>query len=237
MRERPILFSAPMVRAIRAGGKTQTRRILKGSTEHKGPYNPAYLEVHRRDKGWASICPYGSPGDRLWVREQLKRTVKGQWVYAVDNTPVVVDQANQTAMITWAHHKNQDYCPSIHMPRWASRITLEITGVRVERLNEISEADAVAEGLPRASGDGGGPGAGFKWKGLGFCDTVSKHSVTRERTYHVANKDGTCRCVLNGPGPARCAFRVLFESIYGPGSFDSRWAWVIDFRRLEGGLA
>ena len=114
MKERPILFSAPMVRAILSGAKTQTRRIIKPQ-----PIDSADdpIGAYTVDGGRSWRCPHGRPGDRLWVRE---------------------------AFI----HEPADYCwkPSIHMPRWASRITLEITDVRVERLQDISEADAVAEG-------------------------------------------------------------------------------------------
>lgn len=92
------------------------------------------------------LCPHGAPGDRLWVREMLHRPDGDPWLYEADNQPVMVSKEDETAMLVWAHHKEQNYCPSIHMPRWASRITLELTAVRVERLQEISEGDAKAEG-------------------------------------------------------------------------------------------
>lgn len=139
MKSRPILFSAPMVRALLAGSKTQTRRVFKGTTEFKGPYNPAYLEMHKGHKGWASICPYGQPGDRLWVRE----TFSDDWVdlghpvqYRADGE---MDSEMWAAGVRWR--------PSIHMARKYCRIELEITGVRVERLNDISVEDCRAEGI------------------------------------------------------------------------------------------
>lgn len=149
MRERPILFSAPMVRALLAGTKTQTRRVVKG-------IDPANLDSTMTKAQWRQVnrdrpvsfgptyfCPYGQPGDRLWVRETwafgihalaAKRDEDGPFVYAADGT------THGRLCERWR--------PSIHMPRHACRLILEITGVRVERLHEISEADARAEGCP-----------------------------------------------------------------------------------------
>ncbi len=141
MDARPILFSALMVREILAGTKTQTRRIVK-----PGNLGPGGLPVRQPTPDWnaahygggmwsdgldfAAFCPYGQPGDRLWVRETW---APGGRYAATDSRPGAVPR--------WR--------PSIHMPRAASRITLEITGVRVERLQDISEADALAEGIGR----------------------------------------------------------------------------------------
>ena len=151
MKEKPILFSGPMIRAILANTKTQTRRIFKPDrmtwdangryTTHamrggelsitgSGPFKPS---------SWLHYCPYGQPGDRLWVRESFARvpTACGSEdiVFAADYQ----DGSDRAAGVR--------YTPSIHMPRAVSRITLEITGVRVERLQDISEADAIAEGV------------------------------------------------------------------------------------------
>lgn len=150
MKERPILFSGPMVRAILAGRKTQTRRICKKAWWDEftwaGDVYPA------RESGWIAwwpkgdaeftkrayldgfLCPYGQPGDRLWVRE----------------TWLLVDDMNGSQQV---HYRadNEDipgsWKPSLFMPRWASRISLEITGVRVERLQGITEEDAQKEGV------------------------------------------------------------------------------------------
>lgn len=142
MKERPILFSGPMVRAILEKRKTQTRRVIKPQPEAWAHdmvgwelampnCRPLYPDSFAR-----SYCPYGQPGDRLWVRETWtipdptdKRTV----CYRSSNDPITT---------------GEKWKPSIYMPRWASRITLEITGVRVERLQDISESDAKAEGCP-----------------------------------------------------------------------------------------
>lgn len=150
MRERPILFSGEMVRAILEGRKTQTRRVAKVHDAHvAGMISPNGSNAARSPKEHVSYCPYGKPGDRLWVRETL-RTHRcfgfplGQspqvnpageriWSYAADNLP---DPTGSR--------------PSIHMPRWASRLTLELTEVRVERVQDIREEDAKAEGCQEA---------------------------------------------------------------------------------------
>ena len=126
MADRPILFSAPMVRALLAGTKTQTRRVCKLDVRSGMP-EPELASLLR-------CCPYGVPGDRLWVRETWAPLTVG---YAYRADPV------------WNAPPADRWHPSIHMPRAASRITLEVTGVRVERLQDISEADVIAEGCPR----------------------------------------------------------------------------------------
>lgn len=98
---------------------------------------------------WQGHSTFGKPGDALWVRETLRRSEFGPWVYRADDEPVEMgrDDPRITEMVAWAHHKEGDTCVSIHMPRWACRLRLRVTDVRVERLNEISVADALAEGL------------------------------------------------------------------------------------------
>jgi hypothetical protein len=99
---------------------------------------------------WGGIlrCPYGSPGDRLWVRESLREWGDGKWEYRADGAPVALDQDDPAvpAMVSWAYHRDSEYCASIHMPRWACRIVLELTEVRAERLWDISVEDVKAEG-------------------------------------------------------------------------------------------
>lgn len=123
MKARPILFKPDMVRAILDGRKTQTRRIVNG--EHLGCLN-AGLGAN------SETCPYGAPGDLLWVREA--------WGNGATR---VMYKAGCNRM----YRPPEGWKPSIHMPRWASRLTLEITDVRVERLQGISENDARAEGI------------------------------------------------------------------------------------------
>jgi hypothetical protein len=156
-KERPILFSGPMVRSILDGRKTQTRRIIKhrenrwecsddGVTGKAWPFWPCY--VFGEPEPIAMPCPYGKPGDRLWVRETFNSDWCDQVIFKADGGSA--KDAGYTKEPKWKR--------SIHMPRWASRITLEIIAVRVERLNEISEADAIAEGvLIDGIGSPGGP--------------------------------------------------------------------------------
>ena len=148
MRERPILFSGPMVCAILAGTKTQTRRPVKLNASGR-----AYLSGrnwHLGDPKCVKACPYGQPGDRLWVRETFRpfppcTEAPNLWniVYGAD-----ADQVEREAPKTYRPmlYNYERWSPSIHMPRWACRIVLKITNVRVERLQEISEQDATAEG-------------------------------------------------------------------------------------------
>ena len=131
MKERPIIFSAPMVMAILDGRKTQTRRIVK---------NAHMMTVDGEMVPIAALCPYGQPGARLWVREAWGALPHMLGGFQRESLRYRADGEYQNEHDAWR------WRPSIHMPRWASRITLEITGVRVERLQDISEADAVAEG-------------------------------------------------------------------------------------------
>jgi hypothetical protein len=170
--ERPISFSDPMVRAILDGRKTQTRRVVKPQPPADHPFpqpcvNDGYYWNDSKDDHddvsfWPTYstclpCPYGKPGDRLWVREA--------WAvvpHVTDNGPKHRAKGDGTG-VTWQADWNANpsgfkWKPSIHMPRWASRITLEITSVRVERLGDISEADAISEGvLIDGIGNPGGP--------------------------------------------------------------------------------
>ena len=149
MTERPILFSAPMVRAILAGTKTQTRRVAK----HPLAQNLSYIVDI--GKGWFGDeegevqirCPYGQPGDRLWVREKWQAVSGNDRARHIMTHPRPDRGWLEYAATPRADEPAYKWRPSIHMPRWASRITLEVTGVRVERLQDISEADAMAEGV------------------------------------------------------------------------------------------
>ena len=140
-KEHPILFSAPMVKAILAGTKTQTRRVCtpQPSRELLDEYAQIRRErcVQKDDAGMLSEClpgPYGAPGDRLWVRETWRRDI-----FDHEKTLYRASHGDQTVFDKWL--------PSIHMPRKRSRITLEIVAVRVERLQDISTSDAIAEGM------------------------------------------------------------------------------------------
>ena len=149
MKEHPILFASEMVRAILDRLKTQTRRVMvpqpregkytQRITEHAG----GVWQAESTDQEWR--CPYGVPGDRLWVRET--------WcpcrVYPIYRADCCEDTPSANTD-DWNEPDGDKWRPSIHMPRWASRILLEVTDVRVQRVQEISEADAIAEGAPLA---------------------------------------------------------------------------------------
>lgn len=135
MSEKPILFSGPMVKAIFEGRKTQTRRVVKRN---------AYGRVERNGKQWhiedldaVKACPYGVSGDRLWVKETFQIVPTGH----AGTMPIYRADGDQDRIVPGK------WKPSIFMPRTASRLTLEITGVRVERLQDISQSDAIAEGV------------------------------------------------------------------------------------------
>jgi len=150
MKERPILFSGPMVRAILEGRKTQTRRVVKCN-----PHKMAYIGIDLKDmkptwaawneKQWneggsqTAKCPYGQPGDRLWVRETFSAGIDNGEHSVLYKADSVTGGGSEMVFAKWK--------PSIHMPRWASRILLEIVSVRVERLRCISPEDVVAEGI------------------------------------------------------------------------------------------
>lgn len=229
VRERPILFSAPMVRAILDGTKTQTRRPVKGlALEWLAPnmLTPEFVALPGN-----GLCPYGAPGDRLWVREAWSAQYSYPLEYRGDHlawhhqTPPawrlgtnairthycadrsaydVCDYGEQGIdLVRIPMHDNNTprWVPSIHMPRWASRITLEVTDVRVERLQEISEADAQAEGVERHFDEG-------VW-------------------YYGPFERGTASAVD--------AYRILWDAINakrGHGWVTNPWVWVVSFRRV-----
>lgn len=217
-KERPIIFSAPMVRAIFEGRKTQTRRVVKGITDPEsfevlGDSGAGFLHSDKCQSfcdyacgGHEVECPYGKPGDRLWVKERFQLTTDARGkcviVYAADDSAffVLAEDGGEGDLCGVAEKADRSRClpierwrPSIHMPRWASRLTLEITGVRVERLQAISDADCLAEG------------------------------INAER----AVEDGVNR-------PYREEYARLWDSINGKGSWAANpWVWVIEFRRVE----
>jgi hypothetical protein len=164
MNEKPILFSGPMVRAILEGRKTMTRRVVRGKAANvdgeiaKVAYDvigpsltdaASFAFLTAGDQGYETVrCPHGGPGDRLWVREtwSTERHIDGS--YGRTMPPVFRADKGQLAIASCG------WRPSIFMPRWASRITLELTALRVERLQEITEADAKAEGVNGYDGMG-----------------------------------------------------------------------------------
>lgn len=215
VRERPILISGPMVRAILAGAKTQTRRVIKPQPNVATDLERFVDEAWQT--GWIDVpCPHGAPGDRLWVREtfycddyrypnvpEAERS-DGAWRESLLYFRADVPSGEFADAGYWGEPGGR-WTPSIHMPRWASRITLEVTSVRVERLHDITEEDARAEGVD--------PEPGMeRWRNY-----VSEFEGVRT----------TCAC-------ARDSFFSLWESINGTASLAANpWVWVVGFRRVE----
>lgn len=216
MKTRPILFSGPMVRALLDGSKTQTRRVVKPyGADHlfqfRGTTAAAGADEPTGEWAWCGsshvvnkhiCCPYGKPGDRLWVRE----TFGHPWHHA---QPRYFYRASDDEKVG-CHPDFDGWKPSIHMPRCASRITLEVTGIRVERLQDISEADAIAEGIVE-------------------CPIPADEEGPRRIGYMVGPDDGKSGLTVT----AREAYRGLWESINGPESWEaSPWVWVVEFKRV-----
>lgn len=161
-KERGVLFSGPMVRSIKLDLKWQTRRVVKPQPTCGEPYYEKYCSLH----GALPVpCPYGKPGDRLWVRETWQQVIRRRvtseeaWWPGRQEWPGIGSRPHSPSKLNAEHHViiyradgempggfPERWRPSIFMPRWASRFTLEITEVRVQRLHEISEEDAIAEG-------------------------------------------------------------------------------------------
>lgn len=159
-REIPILFSSPMVRAILEGRKTQTRRVCKLAIKLSADYPSRKVIWNEREQWWefqgcldgckckrcrerfVLDCRYGKPGDVLYVRETLHADDEGDVTYAADDAEVIWPEGSGEV---WDYHKGT--ISSIHMPKFAARLWLEVTDVRVERLHQITEADAKAEGF------------------------------------------------------------------------------------------
>ncbi|UIZ56314.1 hypothetical protein LZP46_07705 [Acinetobacter sp. SCLZS86] len=225
MKERPILFSAPMVSAILEGRKTQTRRVINPQPE--GTTLKCFLNGEWLSKDFNGLalpqiedlpihCPYGKIGDRLWVRETwstvnlygeiaLAYKADGEITRVVENESFQDEDGlinyddprlEKYSFAAWADDllegKEGNWKPSIHMPRWVSRILLEITNVHVEQLQDISESDCLKEGV-------GSP-------------------ILRD-----------CK---------KPKFMQLWESINGTGSWNKNpWVWVVEFKVIQGGAA
>lgn len=223
VKSRPILFSGSMVRAVLGGHKTQTRRLVKwpknlwfdeGGFPFMGigysdcrPVEPGDIKSYIR---W----PYGSPGDRLWAKEAAYIAPPN---FGDPGDGKVTDYEGRRRVVGYAASMGDDSVrcaedygvkktPSIHMARWASRITLEITEVRVERLNSISESDCWAEGIDEIDG-----------------------MFSNAEIIDMANRIGCCI------DDAKPTYACLWEKINGPGSWDlNPWVWVVSFNRITG---
>lgn len=228
MKERPILYSSPMIVAILEGRKTQTRRAIKSPARNmqkqghevirRNPDNDPWYKDHiwsmRVDGGsWADytherflqLCPYGAIGDRLYARETTREVCIG----SISITEYVAD--NSLSEAEWNYPR--PVRPSIHMPRSLSRILTEITDVRVQRLQDITSEEAKAEGLKGISNDG------------------------RTVKFGIPDLDGYPRTDNQGwpwqewESDPVVAYKRLWEKINGKGSWDKNpWVWVIEFK-------
>lgn len=243
VRERPIIFSDVMVRAILEGRKSQTRRVVKPPKWWKGMMHHATGNVDDRGLTRTNMvlceetgthwqyCPFGVPGDRLWAREvhwhngYLSRwcgadPIEPEWV---TNQPLAgQEQSMRDCFVKFDDPGDPNHwrkTPAMFLPRWASRITLEVTSVRAERLQDISEADAKAEGLAEITKDDG-----RTWK------------------FGIPDLDGLPGgCDVGWPWPdwdvdPRKAYALLWDRINGkrPGCAwaDNPFVWAIEFRRI-----
>lgn len=215
MTDRPILIPAPMVRALLleikapGSGKTQTRRLAWREAKcpahlHDDPSDPTYPAP--------TIWQKVKPGDRLWCRENHA------FVGGGDPGLLLCEadwrEAAERLGCENIPDKHPRWTPCIHMPRRFSRLTLIVTATKMERVQEISEADAIAEGLRAQAGDGRGPGAGYKWNGIGYEGGYPG-------CFHTPGWARRCSCEINGPSPAQCAYGDLWQSLHSkPGA---RW--------------
>lgn len=227
IKERPILFSGPMVRAILDGRKTQTRRVIKGpysdweKFDFTGDFESDSGRCFQFDAGRVfchMLCPYGQPGDRLWVREVA-------WYRPGDDRVCFTDGDIMAKGWGYVGYKSsQPYVdgelkafgwkkrPSIHMPRWASRITLEVVNVRVQRLQDISNEDAIAEGVRPVTKD----------------EKVWKYCV-------YDRGDMSSVPWADMPRDPVSAFQAYLKT-HGHMDWDANpWVWVVDFKTLTTG--
>ncbi|AVA32978.1 hypothetical protein [Cupriavidus metallidurans] len=212
-KERPILFSGAMVRAILDGRKTQTRRVMKPQPTIEGmwhclpKYSASSEQAFREGAPYFGSCPYGRPGDRLWVRETWQHSNHPFGPYEPDcdvfyradylDDPLGPDLERSTDGI------RRQWRPSIHMPRSAARILLKVDTVRVERLNECSASDAAAEGLH-------------------FDDSVPFNGP-----WFISPGDA------QGYADATLAYRGLWDDINGAGAWEANpYVWVVEFQRV-----
>lgn len=250
MKERPILFSGPMVRAILEGRKTMTRRgnglnEINSEPDFYDFFNikpdGRFVFSHAVDGELIKVkCPYGGPGDRLWVRETFTHRadddgrVTNSIAYAADGEEIRAVDGDGFQKYRKDGSEASCWIPSIFMPRWASRIELEITGVRVERLNEISEQDAVKEGLKPVIREKAFTvvcrgGQTFEVSSLcrGGVPVVGENSVFGEVTHIEPIPE---KVILT----AREAFKTLWGNINGRESWAKNpWVWVVEFVRVE----
>lgn len=201
MKETGLMFKAPLVRAILEGRKTQTRRVVKGVGHdncialRKPSKTKAGVFTHAMDAPKLGLCPCGKPGDLIYVRETFSQHPEwGQLAFRADG-----EEFEDADGWLW----EPKWKPAIHMPKALARIWLEVTGVRVERLNEISESDCWAEGVEEVM---------HEFDGVSQCE--------------MAKRLGCCI------DDAKPLFAQLWESTGGDWAANP-WVWVVDFKILS----
>jgi len=208
MKERPILFTTEMVRALLAGRKTQTRRVFKYQNASFNGLMCNYLEEADNEyytKCIYDICKYGQVGEVLWARETWAK-LNSQYVYKADYDNGV--PANEIELPNGFTVDDAKWKPSIHMPKEACRLRLKIKSIKVERLMDISEQDAIAEGIRQRFG--------------GFINYANPGKIFTE-TYPFLSRKYSA---------AQMSYLSLWEKINGENSFEENpWVWVIEFER------
>jgi hypothetical protein len=228
MNIKPILFSTPMVQSILEGRKTMTRRVVKGKTDHfvrieienDGIYIPYVRGAGA--KIWAEPyikCPYGQVGDIIWLRETWQHTVN-LGINILDENSGYIYKASENGKDWEENTEKWKWKPSLFMPKEACRLFLKITNVKVERLQDISEKDAKAEGVESCIADRENFG-------------VRAAGMRLYRDYDRKNnslKDYPC----NGFEFAKTSFETLWQSINGEQSWnDNPYVWVLEFEQCE----
>ena len=206
MSDRPILFSAPMVRALLDGRKTQTRRVIKPQPSDDIVRVNGYWFDHARGVSGKEITRFMA-GDRLWVRETWQDVAEGYLtIYRADYPACVPPRFENVPALD---ELNTPWRPSIFMPRKASRLTLVVTDVRVERLQSISEVDAEAEGIE-------------------FCSDLDPLGNCKWRHYTKPN---------TGIWPPSASYETLWNSINGAGAWDANpWVVAVSFTVHRGNI-
>jgi len=215
MKARPILFNAEMVRALLDGQKTQTRRQIKpqpdwiSEVSHTHTTGPCFWPIGSLGQQCGAPipfdkCPYGQPGDLLWVRETCAEDVIGSSSVATYKADDTYLKGVSGCYIDWWY--SRQFCPSIHMPRWASRLTLEITDIRVDRVQDISEEDAKAEGCETDE----------------YLDRLEHFECCAPRDLDIPVY----------PPTIRGEFEYLWNSINSNWD-DSPWVWMVKFKIIH----
>ena len=232
MREHPLLMKGPLVRATLEGRKTQTRRPLPDVFNSPpdliygwlppGEWKLFGATMERWGAQWRGtypsqvLCPLGRAGDRLWVRETWAWPGEEGFIYRAE-------QWAEDMVSKWKQDPNYPqvkWSPSIHMPRKACRLVLPLVSVRVERVQDITEEDAIAEGVPHNSD---------RPIDKSWCAACCGHGIVERFALGMVSADDCSEC-----NTAKKLFRNCWISIYGQQSWDANpWVWVAEWKAIE----